>query len=160
MNARLSMRERNACLSTDAAQGARIEGTGTMRKFGIAAVVAASVAASGCATYPNGYGYDPYYNNGYYQQGYSQNGYYNNGYQYDSQGRRIATGAVGGAVVGGIAGAVIPGVSVGTGAIAGAILGGVLGATVKGRQYYRDTRGYCYYVDQYGQPHYSYDIRC
>ena len=29
-----------------------------------------------------------------------------------------------------------------------------------GRQYYRDTRGYCYYVDQYGQPHYSYDVRC
>ena len=46
------------------------------------------------------------------------------------------------------------------GAIAGAILGGVLGATVNGRQYYRDTRGYCYYVDQYGQPHYSYDVRC
>ena len=60
----------------------------------------------------------------------------------------------------GIAGAVIPGVSVGQGAIAGAILGGVLGATVRGRQYYRDTRGYCYYVDQYGNPHYSYDIRC
>jgi hypothetical protein len=51
-------------------------------------------------------------------------------------------------------------VSTGQGAIAGAILGGVLGATVHGRQYYRDTRGYCYYVDQYGQPHYSYDIRC
>jgi hypothetical protein len=46
------------------------------------------------------------------------------------------------------------------GAVAGAILGGVLGATVHGRQYYRDTRGYCYYVDQYGQPHYSYDVRC
>ena len=43
----------------------------------------------------------------------------------------------------------------GRGAIAGAILGGVLGATVNGRQYYRDTRGYCYYVDQYGQPHYE-----
>ena len=43
---------------------------------------------------------------------------------------------------------------------AGAVLGGVLGATVNGRQYYRDTRGYCYYVDQYGQPHYSYDVRC
>jgi hypothetical protein len=55
---------------------------------------------------------------------------------------------------------VLPGVSVGQGAIAGAILGGVLGAVVNGHQYYRDTRGYCYYVDQYGQPHYSYDIRC
>ena len=122
-----------------------------MRKVAFAAVVAASVASAGCATYPNQYGYDPYYGN---------NGYYNNGYTYDSQGRRIATGAVGGAVAGGIAGAVIPGVSVGQGAIAGAVLGGVLGAVVNGRQYYRDTRGYCYYVDQYGQPHYNYNTRC
>jgi hypothetical protein len=122
-----------------------------MRKLGLAAAVAATIATTGCATYPNQYGYDPYYgNNGYYQQGYT----------YDSQGRRIATGAVGGAVAGGIAGAVIPGVSVGEGALAGAVLGGVLGAMINGRQYYRDTRGYCYYVDQYGQPHYSYDVRC
>src|SRR4051812_42682125 len=131
-----------------------------MRKVGLAAVVAASLAATGCATYPNQYGYDPYgYNNGYYNNGYN-NGYYNNGYTYDSQGRRVATGAIGGAVAGGIAGAVIPGVSVGQGALAGAVLGGVLGAVVRGRQYYRDTRGYCYYVDQYGQPHYNYNTRC
>ncbi len=120
-----------------------------MKKFGLAVIAAGSLAAAGCATYPNQYGYDPYYNNG-----------YNQGYTYDSQGRRIATGAAGGAVAGAVAGAVIPGLSVGQGAVAGAILGGVLGATVNGRQYYRDTRGYCYYVDQYGQPHYSYDIRC
>ena len=123
-----------------------------MRKIGLAVVAAGSLAAAGCATYPNQYGYDPYYNTGYYGQ--------QQGYTYDSQGRRVATGAAVGAATGAIAGAVIPGVSVGQGAIAGAILGGVLGATVNGRQYYRDTRGYCYYVDQYGQPHYSYDIRC
>jgi len=70
------------------------------------------------------------------------------------------TGAAIGAATGAIAGAVLPGIKPGTGAVAGAILGGVLGAAVNGRQYYRDTRGYCYYVDQYGQPHYSYDIRC
>ena len=70
--------------------------------------------------------------------------------------RDAAVGAIGGAAVG----AVVPGVSTVEGAVAGAVLGGVLGAVVKGRQYYRDTRGYCYYVDQYGQPHYSYDIRC
>jgi outer membrane lipoprotein SlyB len=128
-----------------------------MRKLALGAALAASVAVSGCSTYGSGsgYGYDPYYNNGYYQNGYNQQGY-----QYDSQGRRIATGAVGGAVVGGIAGAVIPGVSTVGGAVAGAILGGVLGAVVNGRQYYRDTRGYCYYVDQYGQPHYNYNTRC
>jgi hypothetical protein len=122
-----------------------------MRKFALGAVIAASVATTGCASYGNGYGYDPYYNNG---------GYYQNGYQYDSQGRRIATGAAVGAVGGAVAGAVLPGVSPVGGAVAGAILGGVLGAVIKGRQYYRDTRGYCYYVDQYGQPHYDYNVRC
>ena len=46
-----------------------------MRKLGLAAALAASVAVTGCATYPNQYCYDPYgYNNGYYN-----NGYYNNG---------------------------------------------------------------------------------
>ena len=49
----------------------------TMRKLGLAAIVAASVAATGCTTYPNQYGYDPYgYNNGYYNNGYYNDGYY------------------------------------------------------------------------------------
>ena len=65
-----------------------------------------------------------------------------------------------GGVAGAVAGAIIPGVSTTEGAIAGAVLGGVLGAVVKGRQYYRDTRGYCYYVDQYGRPVYDYNVRC
>jgi hypothetical protein len=124
----------------------------TMRKLGLAAALAASVAVTGCATYPNQYGYDPYYGN---------NGYYGQQYPYTNQQvGRVAGGAAAGAVGGAIAGAVIPGVSVGQGAIAGAVLGGVLGAVVRGRQYYRDTRGYCYYVDQYGQPHYDYNTRC
>jgi hypothetical protein len=127
-----------------------------MRKFGLAAVVAASVAATGCMTSPSGYGYDPYYNNG-YNQGYYNQGYYNQG---NSRTANTVGGAAVGAVGGAIAGAVLPGIRPGTGAIAGAILGGVLGSTINGRQYYRDTRGYCYYVDQYGQPHYSYNIRC
>ena len=122
-----------------------------MRKLGLAVVACGSLAAAGCATYPNQYGYDPY-NNGY------NNGYY--GQPNNGQLGRAATGAAVGAVGGAIAGAVIPGVSTGTGAIAGAILGGVLGASINGRQYYRDTRGYCYYVDQYGQPHYDYNTRC
>ena len=121
-----------------------------MKKVGLSVALAASIAVTGCATNPYGYGYnDPYYNNG----------YYNNGYNND-QARRAATGAAVGAVGGAIAGGVLPGVSTGQGAIAGAILGGVLGAVVNGRQYYRDTRGYCYYVDQYGQPHYNYQVRC
>lgn len=119
-----------------------------MRKLGLAAIVAASVAATGCSTYPNQYGYDPYgYNNGYYN-----NGYYNNGY-----GNPNANVAAGAAI--GAAGGALVTHSVG-GAVAGAVLGGVLGAVINNRQYYRDTSGYCYYVDQYGQPHYSYDVRC
>ena len=120
-----------------------------MKKLGLAAALAATVAVSGCATYPNQYGYDPYYGN--------QGGYYGGSNQ---RAANAATGAAVGAVGGAIAGKIIPGVGTGEGAIAGAIVGGVLGATVNGRQYYRDTRGYCYYVDQYGQPRYSYDIRC
>ena len=111
-----------------------------MKKLGLGAVLAASMAVTGCSTYPNQYGYnDPYYND---------------------QTRRAATGAAAGAVAGGVLGAVVPGVSTTEGAVAGAVLGGVLGAVVNGRQYYRDTRGYCYYVDQYGRPIYDYNTRC
>lgn len=125
-----------------------------MRKLGLAAALtAASIAVAGCATYPNQYGYDPYYGNGNYN-----NGYYGNGYG-SSQGSNIAAGAAVGAVGGAIASRALGGSAI-TGAVAGAVLGGVLGATINGQQYYRDTRGYCYYVDQYGQPHYSYDVRC
>jgi hypothetical protein len=155
------MPERNVVSRTDGGTGGVLRKDETMKKLGLAAALAASVAVTGCATYPNQYGYDPYgyNNNGYYNNGYN-NGYYNNGYNNNGQAGRVAGGAAAGAVGGAIAGAVIPGVSVGQGAIAGAILGGVLGATVNGRQYYRDTRGYCYYVDQYGQPHYNYNTRC
>lgn len=114
-----------------------------MKKLALAAI-AGSIAVTGCATQP--YGYDPYYG-------------YNNPQQND-QARRAATGAAVGALGGAAVGAVVPGVSTVEGAVAGAILGGVLGAVVNGRQYYRDTRGYCYYVDQYGRPHYDYNVRC
>ena len=125
----------------------------TMRKLGLAAALAASVTVAGCSTYPNQYGYDPYgYNNGY------NNGYYGNGYS-NPNGTNVAAGAAVGAVGGAIASKALGGSAVG-GAVAGAVLGGVLGAVINNRQYYRDTRGYCYYVDQYGQPHYSYDVRC
>ena len=129
-----------------------------MRKLGLALIAAGSLAAAGCATYGPGYGYNGY-NSGYYDA-YGNwvpynNGYYNNGY---GQNPGTATGAVVGAGVGGVGGALLTH-SVG-GAVAGAVLGGVLGAVIGGHQYYRDTRGYCYYVDQYGQPHYSYDVRC
>ena len=111
-----------------------------MRKFALTAALAARLGVSACATNPYGYN-DPYYGN-------------------NDQARRTATGAAIGGAAGAVAGAVIPGVSPIGGAVAGAVLGGVLGAVVKGRQYYRDTRGYCYYVDQYGRPIYDYNTRC
>ena len=126
-----------------------------MKRLLMSAALATTVALGGCAS--NSYG--PYgYNSPYgYGSPYGYNGY---GYNNNSQLGNAAAGAALGAAGGAIAGAVLPGVSAGTGAIAGAVLGGVLGAVVNGHQYYRDTRGYCYYVDQYGQPHYSYDVRC
>ena len=115
------------------------------KRLGITAAIAASIAVTGCAT-PGQYGYnDPYYNNG---------------YQNNDQARNVVGGAALGAAGGAAVGAVVGGVSPVQGAVAGAILGGVLGATIKGRQYYRDTRGYCYYVDQYGRPVYDYNTRC
>ena len=66
-------RRLDALIAREGASWGRDE---TMRKLGLAAVAAASVAAAGCATYPNQYGYDPYYNNGYYNNGYYNNGYY------------------------------------------------------------------------------------
>ncbi len=111
-----------------------------MKKLILAAAVASVLPLSACATTdPYGYNNDPYRSN---------------------QAGRAATGAAVGAVVGGVAGAVIPGVSTVEGAIAGGIAGAVLGAVVRGKQYYRDTRGYCYYVDQYGRPVYDYNTRC
>ncbi len=108
-----------------------------MKRTILLSALAASLSVSACATNP-----------------------YGGGYQYDSQGRRVATGAAIGGVGGAVAGAVLPGVNPVTGAIVGAVLGGVAGAVIKGRQYYRDTRGYCYYVDQYGNPIYDYNVRC
>ena len=73
---------------------------------------------------------------------------------------KTAVGAGVGAVAGGVIGAVVPGVSTVGGAVAGGIAGAVLGAVINNRQYYRDTRGYCYYVDRNGQPIYDNSVRC
>lgn len=110
-----------------------------MKKFVLTAVVASMLPLSACATNPYGY---------------------NDPYRTSNQGTRAATGGVAGAVLGGVAGAIIPGVSTVEGAIAGGIAGAVLGAVINNRQYYRDTRGSCYYVDQYGRPIYDYNVRC
>jgi hypothetical protein len=115
-----------------------------MRKFYLSAALAASIAVSGCTT--PGYGYnDPYYNNGYNQ---------------NRQAQGAVTGGAIGAVGGAVAGAVLPGVNPVTGAVVGGIAGAVLGAVINNKQYYRDTRGYCYYVDHNGNPVYDYNTRC
>ncbi len=69
-------------------------------------------------------------NNDGYVDGYVQNGNYYSGTPqgYDPTLRRVATGAVGGAALGAVAGALIPGVSVLTGAVVGAAVGGIAGA--------------------------------
>jgi uncharacterized protein YcfJ len=79
-------------------------------------------------------------------------------------GSRIAGGAVVGAVVGGVAGQAIGGNPI-VGAAAGMVAGGAIGAaTTAGgaphRRYYRDTRGYCYYVDESGQARYDRNVSC
>jgi hypothetical protein len=105
-----------------------------MKRLVFASVIASSIAVLGCASDPYGRPYD--------------------------QGGRIGSSAAVGALGGAAAGAILPGVNPVTGAVVGAVLGGVAGAVIKGRQYYRDTRGYCYYVDQYGNPIYDYNARC
>src|SRR5215213_2583878 len=97
----------------------------------LTALVASSVTVSGCSTYNT-----------------------------DPQTRRALEGGAIGAAAGAIGGAILPGVNPVTGAVVGGIAGAVLGAVIKGKQYYRDTRGYCYYVDQYGRPVYDYNVRC
>ena len=106
-----------------------------MKKVILAAAMASVLPLSACSTYGDPYG---------------QN----------ADVRRGATGAAVGAAAGAALGAVVPGVSTVEGAIAGGIAGAVLGAVINNRQYYRDTRGYCYYVDQYGRPVYDYNVRC
>ena len=114
-----------------------------MNKLALTAALATGLTLSACATNPYGYN-DPY----------------GSGYSNSSQTNRTVAGAAIGGAVGAAAGAIIPGVSPIQGAIAGAVLGGVAGAVIKGRQYYRDTRGYCYYVDSNGNAVYDYNTRC
>jgi hypothetical protein len=125
------MRNETAVGALSPGDGADLEEE-QMRRLLISAAAMSSLALGGCTT-------DPYANH---------------------EIASTATGAAIGAGAGAVAGSVLPGIGTGAGAAVGAVLGGVVGAVVGGRQYYRDTRGYCYYVDQYGQPHYNYNIRC
>jgi hypothetical protein len=77
---------------------------------------------------------------------------------------RATMGVLIGGALGAIAGRAA-GVDPVTGAAAGMALGGTAGVLIKGpmiggRQYYRDSRGYCYYVDAKGQPRYDPMVKC
>ena len=76
---------------------------------------------------------------------------------------KIMGGALLGGAVGALGGQMLGGNAV-TCAAAGMVAGGALGAAttahVHHRKYYKDTRGYCYYIDQKGQPQYNYNVTC
>jgi hypothetical protein len=103
-----------------------------MKRFALSAAAATALTLSGCATDPA-----------------TQHAV-----------GATATGAVIGAGAGAIAGSVIPGIGTGAGAAVGAGVGSVVGAIIGTHTYHRDTRGYCYYIDQNGQTHYDYKVRC
>ena len=67
----------------------------------------------------------------------------------------ILRGAGIGAAGGAVAGAVIPGLSVGEGALIGGAGGAVINALDKKKRYYRDSYGRKYYVDKHGRRHYK-----
>ena len=85
-------------------------------------------------------------NNDGYVDGYVHNGQYYAGTPqgYDPTLRRVATGALGGAALGAVAGAVIPGLSVLEGAVIGAAVGGIAGAIWADRDNDGRVDGYVY----------------
>src|SRR3954469_16067080 len=85
-------------------------------------------------------------NNDGYVDGYVYNGQYYAGTPqgYDPTLHRVATGALGGAALGAVAGAVIPGVSILEGAVIGAAVGGLAGAVWADRDNDGRVDGYVY----------------
>ena len=85
-------------------------------------------------------------NNDGYADGYVQNGNYYAGTPqgYDPTLRRVATGALGGAALGAVAGAVIPGLSPIEGAVVGAAIGGLAGAVWSDNDHDGRADGYVY----------------
>lgn len=74
--------------------------------------------------------------------------------QAQSAGEVLKGAAIGGAG-GAVAGAVIPGLSVGDGALVGAAGGAVVTAVTKdGHRWHRDSNGRRYWVDKRGRRHY------
>jgi uncharacterized protein YcfJ len=85
-------------------------------------------------------------------------------YGSSNAGTRAEIGAAVGALAGALGGRAL-GSDAFSGAAMGAVAGGAIGALMpagvfKGRQYYRDTRGYCYYIDSTGRAQYDPSVRC
>lgn len=81
-------------------------------------------------------------------------------------GSHMTAGILLGAAAGALGGRAA-GISPVEGAAAGMIAGGAVGyATTPSsngapkHRYLKDTRGYCYYLDEAGQPNYNYKVRC
>ncbi|MEP6983410.1 MAG: hypothetical protein ABI853_07175 [Sphingomicrobium sp.] len=77
---------------------------------------------------------------------------------------RAMIGVLAGGALGALAGSAA-GINPVTGAAAGMVVGGAAGVLVGGpvvhhRQYYRDSRGYCYYVNSAGKPTYDPAVAC
>lgn len=87
----------------------------------------------------------------------------------DSYGKRdVSTRTMVGVLAGGAIGAVAApaiGANAIVGVAAGMVAGGAAGLLIKGpkihgRQYYRDTQGYCYYITASGKPKYNSSVKC
>lgn len=122
---------RDSAMAGDVAQGAAIGAAGgavlgaVVPGIGIigGAAIGAGIGGLAGAVWADN-------NNDGYADGYYQNGTYYAGQPagYDPTLRSVATGAVGGAALGAVAGAVIPGLGLLEGAVIGAAVGGVAGA--------------------------------
>lgn len=126
------------------ALGAVVPGVGLIEGAAIGAGIGGLAGAVWADNNNDGYA-DGYYQNGQYYQGQPAG--------YDPTLRRVATGALGGAALGAVAGAVIPGLGLLEGAVIGAAVGGVAGAIWADND--RDGRADGYYQNgQYyaGQP--------
>ena len=72
--------------------------------------------------------------------------------------KRTLAGATAGAAIGAAAGGIN---GAGLGLAAGGTIGALMpGDVFQGRQYYRDSKGYCYYIDRKGKPRYTRKVHC
>ena len=118
-----------------AAVGAVVPGVNVIEGAAVGAAIGGLAGAVWADNNNDGYA-DGYVSNGTYYAGTPQG--------YDPTLRRVATGALGGAALGAVAGAVIPGLSPITGAVVGAAIGGLAGAVWADNDHDGQADGYVY----------------